>query len=213
MPNYFENLPNEIIDYIYLIRYKEDFKKTLNEINYKPALHNLLLSDDKDALKNYSIYNENSWWKKFHHLNPDKDKIYITIGLEKRKGWLAEAVKEKLNITMFKKIKIELDEIRFFENKYRNKYNLIYSSKLMTITSNVNSFYSNLLNKRHHHYTKDDLKLMLRNNGYLNSSIQLEDQLSGADLKRYYAREKPINYKYFYNSWTRVKLIKEIMKL
>ena len=210
MPNYFENLPNEIIDYIYLIRYKDDFKKTLNQINYK----NLLLNADKDALNKF--YNgENCWWKKFHHLNPDKDKIYITIALEKRKGWLAEAVKEKLNITMFKRYKKNLDEIKHFENKYKNKYNLIYSSKLTILNYNDDVFYSNLLHKRHHIYTKDDLKLMLRNNGYLNSSIQIEDQLSGEALKQYYAREKPniFNYKYFYNSWTREKLIKELMQL
>ena len=210
MRNYLENLPDEIIDYIYLIRYKEDFKKTLNEINYK----NILLNGNIDVINEF--YNrEKRWWKTFYHSQDYKERIKITHCVEKRKGWLTDMVKEKLNITMFKKYKEYFDNYECLATYYNNKYNLLYSSNLATNNFNSNSFYSNILNKRHHIYSKDDLKLMLRNNGYLNGSMQLEDQLSKAALKQYYARVKPnfYNYKNFYNSWTKEKLIKEIMQL
>jgi hypothetical protein len=100
MPNYFENLPNEIIDYIYLIRFREDFKKTLNEINYK----NILLNGDINALN--KIYNGKFWWENFYHLQDKKLKIKITYKVVKKTGWLADMIKEKLNLTMFKKYKL-----------------------------------------------------------------------------------------------------------
>tara|TARA_R110001632_G_scaffold227449_1_gene361963 strand:+ start:95 stop:709 length:615 start_codon:yes stop_codon:yes gene_type:complete len=204
MSNYFENLPDEIIDYIYLIRFRDDFKKTLNEINYK----NLLLSGDKDALNKF--YNGENWTYKFHHLNPDKDKISITIELEKKKGWLADMVKEKLNITMFKKYKKHLDDYECLAIHYKNRYNFIYSS-VLTMVNGTLGYRSHLI--YYNNFCKDDLKLMLRNNGYLNKSIPLEDQLCEADLERYYNWRFIIDYKYFYNSWTKKRLIKEIIKI
>ena len=213
MSNYLEKLPDEIIDYIYLIRFRDDFKKALNEINYK-----YLVSNDKDTLKDYYKYNENCWWKKFHHLNPNEKPIKITYNIEKKKGWLADAVKEKLNITMFKKWRVHLDDYECLENrysnKYSNKYNLNFKDSSVLVMVNGTWGYSNVLNKRHKYYTKDHFKLMLRNNGYLNSSIPLDEQLSNEELLRYFAKDKnTFYYKPYYNSWTRVRLIKEIMKL
>jgi len=214
MTNYLEKLPDEIVDYIFVIKYKEQFKKVLNEINYK-----YLLSIDKDIVNKINkIWSagefEICWWKdiKENILNCNKDEMRITIGLEKKKGWLADMVKEKLNVTMFKKNKIDIWKIYNLENYYEKeeikKYSLWYSSCIDMINGTL--IYSSKANQRCK-YTKDDLILILSNNGYLDGSVRVQDQLCEADYTRYMNGSTKINY--YYKSWTKERLIKEINKV
>lgn len=181
MTNYLEKLPDEIVDYIFVIKYKEQFKKVLNEI-------------------------------KENILNCDKNIVWITVRLEKKKGWLADMVKEKLNITLFKKIKIDIWKIYNLENYYEkekiNKYNLWYSSCKVKI--NGTWIYSSKAIQRYK-YTKNDLILILSDNGYLDGSIRVQDQLCEADYTQYMNGSTEFNY--YFKSWTKERLIKEINKI
>ena len=138
--------------------------------------------------------------------------MWITVRLEKKKGWLADMVKEKLNITLFKKIKIDIWKIYNLENYYEkekiNKYNLWYSSCKVKI--NGTWIYSSKAIQRYK-YTKNDLILILSDNGYLDGSIRVQDQLCEADYTQYMNGSTEFNY--YFKSWTKERLIKEINKI
>ena len=52
---------------------------------------------------------------------------------------------------------------------------------------------------------------MLKDNGYLSGSQYVADQLNPAQFAAF--NENKLQYKFYYKSWNRDRLIKEIMKL
>tara|TARA_R110002110_G_scaffold411521_1_gene635962 strand:+ start:59 stop:556 length:498 start_codon:yes stop_codon:yes gene_type:complete len=118
------------------------------------------------------------------------DNLRLTVGIKKKKGYYYDILKEKYNVTLFEKTKMyRVSQSQAIENFSRKSFPLAYSYE-----AEEGRWRSTFKMVGH---SKKDLQEMLRENGYVLY-----------DPTEYYTF---IPRDVMYKSWTRQRLIKELM--
>tara|TARA_R110002096_G_scaffold421697_1_gene627641 strand:- start:4 stop:501 length:498 start_codon:yes stop_codon:yes gene_type:complete len=118
------------------------------------------------------------------------DNLRLTVGIKKKKGYYYDILKEKYNVTLFDKKKLFVTRPQAIEHFSRKSFPLAYSYEAWD-----GRWRSTFKMVGH---SKQELQEMLRQNNY----------------KLYDGTTEPIDVIYagtMYKSWTRQRLIKELM--